>query len=40
MPLEQPALRVLAAIIAEDLQALQRLDGALEKFSPGIASAS
>jgi len=39
MPIESSALRVLAAIVAEDLQALRRLDGALEKFSAGIAGA-
>jgi hypothetical protein len=40
MPLENSALRVLAAIIAEDLQALKRPDGALDKFSVGIADSA
>ena len=39
MPLEGSSLRVLAAIVAEDLHALQRLDGALEKFGAKVADA-
>ena len=37
---ESSALRVLAAIVAEDIQSLSRLDGALEKFSAGIENAA
>ena len=40
MPLEGSSLRVLAAIVAEDRRALQRLDGALEKFGAGVANAA
>jgi len=40
MPLESSALRVLAAIIAEDAQSLHRLDAVLGKFSAGIANAA
>ncbi|WP_131989973.1 ribonuclease toxin HepT-like protein [Chthoniobacter flavus] len=39
MPLETSALRGLAAILAEDLLALRRLDGALKKFSAEIVRA-
>src|SRR4051812_1206214 len=39
MPLEGSSLRVLAAIVAEDLHALRRLDRALEKFGAGVANA-
>lgn len=37
---ETSALRVLAAVIDEDLQALRRLDSALEKFSGALVGAA
>ena len=37
---ESAALRVLAAVIDEDLQAIRRLDSALGKFSTGLVDAA
>ena len=40
MPPEAAALRVLAAALAEDLEALRKLDAVLEKFSATLSEAA